>query len=1137
MKTVTMRLAIALLFVLQFCNLSAQLPNGSIAPDFTATDLNGVSHNLYSLLDAGKTVVLDISATWCGPCWSYHESGNLENLYNQYGPNGTNEMMVFLVEGDASTGLSDLNGTGSNTAGNWVAGTPYPILDNAGIANSYQIAYFPTVYVICPNRTLTIHDQETTAQLYAARAACPPMATVANFITSTTAPCVGSPVTFTDQTNGNPTSWSWSFSPNTVTFVGGTTASSQNPSVQFDAAGPYSVTLIANGPYGSDNEIKTNFITPNSTVLNLPIVENFDGATFPPVNWTVQNSDGPSAAWGAAGAKGLEKRVATGNTGSTAGCVGLNCFDYSDTTKVDNLISGKINLVGAAAPKLTFKRAYKTYVSASNPQFYRDELKVYVSTDCGVTWGNAVYFKKGAQLASNGNLNTSFSPNVAADWASDIVDLSAFVGQTVNVKFEFVNRYGNNLYIDDINIANTAAPTATVSIASNVASNTICAGTSVTFTATPVNGGTPSYQWMVNGVNTGTNAATFTTANLTNGQTVTCVMTSSVAGTSQATSNSVSVTVNTVPAMPIVSGNSPICTGNAINLTTQAVNGAAYLWSGPSGFTSSLQNPSIASATAGMAGSYSLVLTVNGCSSNSGSTALSVTPSVTPASSMAITSGGNPTCVSQQVTFTANGTDLGSDPFYQWTVNGTNVGTNSSSFTPASISDGSVISCLITSNAACTTAPTAGTNSISMAVTSSVVPSLTITSNSATFCAGSTAVFSPSPVNGGSAPSYQWKVNGVVVSSNSSYSSTSLNTGDVVTCVMVSNSSCASPSTATSNSVIVSISPMVTPSIQVVNNSVNNSICQGEPVIFSSTVANEGNSPTYDWLVNGISQGASTPQFQALSIVNNDVVSCVLTSSESCVTTSYSSSNSTTMMVNPSPNFGLSSNSPICTGNDVNLSSTTLVGATYAWTGPDGFTSVSQNPVLSAATLSMAGSYSLIVTMNGCSTTNTLSILVNTTPPIPVISQSGMVLTSSSSNGNQWSYNGVEIAGATSSTFNATQDGYFSVAVTQDGCTASSSSYYQSSAGMEESAGINEGVIIFPNPSAGLFNIKFSQKETLTYSVEVSNINGQIVDQHEFENAVPQSTHKLDLQGYSRGMYLLHINNGVSTKIVKVSVQ
>ena len=110
----------------------AQLPDGSISPDFMATDINGVDHHLYSYLDSGYQVILDFSATWCPPCWDYHESGVLESLYDLYGPEGTNELRVFYIEGDDSTTLDDLNGTGNNTQGDWVSGTSYPIIDNAG---------------------------------------------------------------------------------------------------------------------------------------------------------------------------------------------------------------------------------------------------------------------------------------------------------------------------------------------------------------------------------------------------------------------------------------------------------------------------------------------------------------------------------------------------------------------------------------------------------------------------------------------------------------------------------------------------------------------------------------------------------------------------------------------------------------------------------------------------------------------------------------------------------------------------------------------------------------------------------------------------------------------------------------------
>src|SRR6185369_10727161 len=91
------------------------------------------------------------------------------------------------------------------------------------------------------------------------------------------------------------------------------------------------------------------------------------------------------------------------------------------------------------------------------------------------------------------------------------------------------------------------APVASVSIAQTVGTNPQCAGSSVTFTATPTNGGTtPVYQWQVNGANVGTNSATYTTSSLTNGQMVTCIMTSNLGGVtgSPATSNIITMAVN-----------------------------------------------------------------------------------------------------------------------------------------------------------------------------------------------------------------------------------------------------------------------------------------------------------------------------------------------------------------------------------------------------------------------------------------------------------------------------------------------------------------------------------------------------------------------------------------------------------------
>lgn len=153
--------------------VNAQLPDGSTAPNFIATDINGEVHNLYDLLNEGKTVILDISATWCSPCWDYHESGVLDFVWEEYGPESSNEIFVLFVEGDEDTGMLDLQGLTFETKGNWIEDTPYPIIDDASIAEAYQISAYPSVYLICPDKSTNFIGQVPASDHYAASVACP----------------------------------------------------------------------------------------------------------------------------------------------------------------------------------------------------------------------------------------------------------------------------------------------------------------------------------------------------------------------------------------------------------------------------------------------------------------------------------------------------------------------------------------------------------------------------------------------------------------------------------------------------------------------------------------------------------------------------------------------------------------------------------------------------------------------------------------------------------------------------------------------------------------------------------------------------------------------------------------------------
>jgi hypothetical protein len=183
---------------------NAQLPDGSIAPDFTVTAYqpwlssqgmnNNGTYNLYNYLDAGYPVILDVSATWCGPCWNYHLTGALDDLYIDHGPAGhygvsgasTDNAMVIWIEGDGTTAdATMLDGAGS--IGNWIepnatlGQVPFPMANPAAaqvgpISNGYNIGFFPTIYRICPNRTIKLVGQLSAANLYTQCNQCPPPA-------------------------------------------------------------------------------------------------------------------------------------------------------------------------------------------------------------------------------------------------------------------------------------------------------------------------------------------------------------------------------------------------------------------------------------------------------------------------------------------------------------------------------------------------------------------------------------------------------------------------------------------------------------------------------------------------------------------------------------------------------------------------------------------------------------------------------------------------------------------------------------------------------------------------------------------------------------------------------------------------
>ena len=144
---------------------------------------------------------------------------------------------------------------------------------------------------------------------------------------------------------------------------------------------------------------------------------------------------------------------------------------------------------------------------------------------------------------------------------------------------------------------------------------TICDGSSVQLLAT----GVPSYTWSPTTNLTCTSCPNPIASPTTNTDYV--VEYSNAICTVRDT---VSITVNPIPATPTAGSNSPVPLGNTINLTASNIPGATYFWTGPNGFTSTSQNPSISGATAVMGGVYTVIATVNGCNSPAGTVTVTI---------------------------------------------------------------------------------------------------------------------------------------------------------------------------------------------------------------------------------------------------------------------------------------------------------------------------------------------------------------------------------------------------------------------------------------------------------------------------------------------------------------------------------
>ncbi len=467
-------------FMFTAAESKAQLGNGNIAPDFTFTDIAGNTQHLYALLDSGFTTYIDVSAAWCGPCWSYHNTGALENLYNSYGPHGTNVLRVLYIEGELTNTLAQLQGTyqapggyAGSTQGDWTAGTPYPMIDlssstpgAAGFLSTsgYHIAYFPTVYMICPDRTITLVGQATTSALYAAKASCSiavvsddaqlmqpitlgtlnanlqacdsviPTFRIGNIGTSALTSAI---ITYkVDGVVQKIKNWTGNLNPYNNTTVSGVKLGAP-------VAGGHTITATVSNPNGgidptsANNVSTTPFVRYSTSVVPL-ISENFETSGLPS-NWVVSNGGDP-ATW------------ATASTGFNSNqSAELNFYNLT-SGDIDFFAFEPMSFWGATAVTLEFDVSYAQYSSTVS-----DKLEVDVSSNCGANWSPR-YIKTGSALSTNGTtyFTSAYTPTSATQWRHETVNLTMYAGQTsVLVRFKGVSAQGNNVYVDNINFSVT----------------------------------------------------------------------------------------------------------------------------------------------------------------------------------------------------------------------------------------------------------------------------------------------------------------------------------------------------------------------------------------------------------------------------------------------------------------------------------------------------------------------------------------------------------------------------------------------------------------------------------------------------------------------------------------------------------
>ncbi|MBL7953112.1 MAG: T9SS type A sorting domain-containing protein [Flavobacteriales bacterium] len=388
--------------------------------------------------------------------------------------------------------------------------------------------------------------------------------------------------------------------------------------------------------------------------------------------------------------------------------------------------------------------------------------------------------------------------------------------------------------------------------------------------------------------------------------------------------------------------------------------------------------------------------------------------SITPSASISA-SGATSFCTGGSVVLT---TTTGTGLSYVWKRGGVSIsGATGSSYTATQAGAYSVT----VTNSGC------ATSSAILNVSVNSAPTATITAGGATtFCAGGSVALN---ANTGTGYTYVWRLNGTAISGATASTYNAAQAGSYT--VIVSNGGCATTSSAVS--VTVNAAPTAT-----INAAGATSFCTGGSVVLNATT---GTGYTYIWKRDGTTVSGATSSSYTASLAGTYAVT--ITSGGCSV-----SSSGVAVSINAAPTASITANgaTTFCNGSSVTLGANTGAGYTYVWkragTTISGATS-------SSYSATQAGSYTVVVSNGGCSTTsNALTLSVNATPTATLTAAGSTSFCSGGSvalNANTgtgytyvWRRDGTVISGATSSSYTASSSGSYTVAITSGGCSTTS---------------------------------------------------------------------------------------------------